>query len=125
MNHMTPDRFRALDLCVLSLLASLTLAAPAVAAEPLSLELVQTIPLKGAAGRLDHLALDVRGKRLFIANLSNNSLDVVDLKAGKLVKQVPGSGRFRGSPMSRTPTASSWATEWTAPATSSTARAMN
>jgi DNA-binding beta-propeller fold protein YncE len=33
---------------------------------------------------------------LFVANTCNNSLDVVDLKAGALLKQVPGQGRIRG-----------------------------
>lgn len=65
-------------------------------AEPTALELVQTIPLKGAAGRLDHLALDAKGERLFIANLSNNSFDIVDLKAGKLVKQIPNQQKIQG-----------------------------
>jgi hypothetical protein len=68
----------------------------ATAAEPPTLELIQTIPLQGAAGRLDHLALDARGSRLFIANLSNNSFDIVDLKAGKLIKQVPGQRKIQG-----------------------------
>jgi YVTN family beta-propeller protein len=75
---------------------SLTVAVGATAAEPAALELVQTIPLKGKAGRLDHLGIDTRGNRLFVANLSNNSLDVVDLKAGKLVKQVPDQRRIQG-----------------------------
>ncbi len=79
-----------------TLLAGLLLAVPTSAAGPAPLELVQTIPLKGAAGRLDHLALDARGNRLFIANLSNNSLDVVDLKAGKLVQQVPRQRKIQG-----------------------------
>src|SRR5207253_9692614 len=60
------------------------------------LELDQTIPLKGAAGRFDHLALDSRANRLFIANLANNSLDIVDLKAGKLVKQIPDQQKIQG-----------------------------
>jgi DNA-binding beta-propeller fold protein YncE len=60
------------------------------------LELVQTIPLQGKAGRLDHLALDARGLRLFVANLSNASLDVVDLRAGKLLKQIPGQRKIQG-----------------------------
>jgi DNA-binding beta-propeller fold protein YncE len=63
---------------------------------PPSLERVQTIALKGPVGGLDHLAIDSRRGRLFVANTSNNSLDVVDLKAGKLFKQVPGQGRIRG-----------------------------
>ncbi len=65
-------------------------------AEPAALELVQTIPLKGEPGRLDHLALDAKGQRLFVANLSNNSLDVVDLRAGRLVKQLPGQRKIQG-----------------------------
>ena len=42
------------------------------------------------------VALDAKGGRLFIANLSNNSLDVVDLKAGKLVKQIPDQQKIQG-----------------------------
>jgi DNA-binding beta-propeller fold protein YncE len=57
---------------------------------------VATIALKGPVGGLDHLALDARRGRLFVANTSNNSLDIVDLKAGTLLKQVPGQGRIRG-----------------------------
>src|SRR5207253_444957 len=60
------------------------------------LELVQTIPLQGKPGRLDHLALDAKGQRLFVANLSNASLDVVDLRAGKLLKQIPGQRKIQG-----------------------------
>src|SRR5437867_2823400 len=60
------------------------------------LKLVQTIPLAGPAGRLDHLALDAGNGRLFVANMANASLDVVDLKAGKLVKQVPGQKGIQG-----------------------------
>jgi DNA-binding beta-propeller fold protein YncE len=66
------------------------------AAEPAALELRQTIPLESGTGRYDHLALDDAHGRLFLANLSNNSLDVVDLKAGKLVKQVPGQKKIQG-----------------------------
>jgi DNA-binding beta-propeller fold protein YncE len=65
-------------------------------AEPATLELIQTISLKGASGRLDHAAIDSEHGRLFVANLSNNSLDVVDLKAGKLVKQIPDQRKIHG-----------------------------
>jgi DNA-binding beta-propeller fold protein YncE len=68
----------------------------ATGAEPATLELLQTIPLKGAAGRLDHLAIDGKHARLFVANLSNNSLDIVDLKAGKLIKQIPDQKKIQG-----------------------------
>jgi DNA-binding beta-propeller fold protein YncE len=78
------------------LLAALALAGCGAAAEPKTLELVGTIPMKGEPGRLDHLALDAKGQRLFVANLSNNSLDVIDLKGGKLVKQITGQRKIQG-----------------------------
>src|SRR5262249_39083477 len=73
-------------------IASLALVVPegAGAADAPSLELVQTIVLKGKAGKLDHLAIDSKRGRLFLANTTNGTLDVVDLKAGKLLKQVTG-----------------------------------
>jgi DNA-binding beta-propeller fold protein YncE len=58
--------------------------------------LVQTIPLKGAVGNLDHLAVDAKGGRLFVANKANNTLDVVDLKTGNLVKQIPDQTKVSG-----------------------------
>ncbi len=68
----------------------------APAAEPSSLELTQTIVLKGKAGKLDHLALDAKRDRLLLANTTNGTLDVVDLKAGKLLKQVAGQSGIQG-----------------------------
>ena len=59
----------------------------AVAAEPL--RLVQTIALPGVAGRIDHLAVDVGRQRLFVAALGNNTLEIVDLKAGRRVRTIP------------------------------------
>jgi YVTN family beta-propeller protein len=96
MNDHAPTGPRTQAKLTACLLASLALVGLASAAEPAVLQLIQTIPLKGALGRLDHLALDAKGGRLFIANLSNNSLDVVDLKAGKLVKQIPGQNKIQG-----------------------------
>jgi hypothetical protein len=49
---------------------------------------VQTLALKGPAGKLDHLALDAKRQRLFVANTANDTLDVLDLKSGKLIAQV-------------------------------------
>ena len=52
--------------------------------------------LKGKAGGLDHLALDAKRDRLFLANKANNTLDVVDLKDGKLLKQMPNQTGIQG-----------------------------
>jgi DNA-binding beta-propeller fold protein YncE len=79
----------------LIVLSALLPAAVATAAEP-AFKLVQTISLRGPAGRLDHLALDAKNGRLFVANMANASLDVVDLKAGKLLKQVPDQKGIQG-----------------------------
>src|SRR4051812_28577025 len=65
-------------------------------AETPALELTQTIVLKGKAGKLDHLALDAKRERLFLANTTNGTLDVVDLKQGKLLKQVKGQTGIQG-----------------------------
>jgi DNA-binding beta-propeller fold protein YncE len=74
-------------------LAVVAFAGPAAAGE---LDLVQTIVLKGKAGKLDHLGLDAKRDRLFLANTTNGTLDVVDLKAGKLLKQVSGQSGIQG-----------------------------
>jgi DNA-binding beta-propeller fold protein YncE len=54
------------------------------------LKLVQTIPLPDVAGRIDHLSCDVRNRRLFVAALGNNTLEVIDLKAGRRAHTIRG-----------------------------------
>src|SRR5215831_13766985 len=53
------------------------------AQSPRPLELVQTIPLPDVRGRIDHLAVDLDGERLFVAALGNDSVEVIDLRAGR------------------------------------------
>jgi WD40 repeat protein len=60
------------------------------AQEKQALKLVQTIPLPGVTGRLDHMGVDPERKRLFVAAVSNNSLEVVDLTDGKVIKSLTG-----------------------------------
>jgi hypothetical protein len=61
---------------------------------PLILE--QKIPLGKVSGRIDHLALDLERHRLFVAELGNNSVGVVDLDAGRLVRNLSGFKRPQG-----------------------------
>lgn len=56
----------------------------------IALRLVQTIPLPGVEGRIDHMAVDVASQRLFVAALGNNSVEVVDLRAGKRARSLTG-----------------------------------
>src|SRR5437667_6386041 len=60
------------------------------------LRLVQTISLPNVKGRIDHMDVDVKGKRLFVAGLENGSLEVVDLQAGKWVRSIPGFEKPQG-----------------------------
>ena len=60
-------------------------------------------PLKGKAGDLDHLALDAKRDRLLLANKANNTLDVVDLKEGKLIEQKPNQTAIQGVAYVRRP----------------------
>jgi YVTN family beta-propeller protein len=53
-----------------------------------SLSLVQTIPLPNVTGRIDHLGVDKKGQRLFVAELGNNSVDIIDLSGGKRISSV-------------------------------------
>jgi YVTN family beta-propeller protein len=39
-------------------------------------------------GRIDHLSVDVKGKRLFVAALGNNSVEVLDLATGKKIQSI-------------------------------------
>src|SRR2546426_5873170 len=54
------------------------------------LRLIQTVPLPGVEGRIDHLAVDLAGQRLFMAALGNNTVEVIDLKKGQRVHSVSG-----------------------------------
>ncbi len=83
---------RVLGLFVALVTVSVMGALPAE--EPL--ELVQTIVLKGRQGKLDHVNVDNKHNRLLLANKVNNTVDVVDLAAGKLMKQIPNQQGSQG-----------------------------
>ena len=67
------------------------------AADPSAfLTLEKTIPLENVDGRIDHLAVDIPGARLFVAALGNNTVEVVDLKAGKKLESLKGFAEPQG-----------------------------
>jgi hypothetical protein len=68
---------------------------PTQAADTL-LALDKTIPLPGVEGRIDHMTVDVAGQRLFMAALGNNTVEVLDLKSGKLIQSVSGFAEPQG-----------------------------
>lgn len=82
--------FRALFACS-GLLAS---AQAQETNSPLVLD--KTIPLEKVEGRIDHMAVDVAGQKLFVAALGNNTVEVLDLKAGKKIQSLPGFAEPQG-----------------------------
>lgn len=61
-----------------------------------SLRLVQTIAMPDVKGRIDHMDVDVKGQRLFVAGLENGSVEVIDLRAGKWSESIPGFKKTQG-----------------------------
>ena len=61
---------------------------------PLILE--AKIPLGQVSGRIDHLGIDLERKRLLVAELGNNSLGVVDLAAGRVLRRITGLSEPQG-----------------------------
>jgi len=66
------------------------------AQDKVPLRLVQTIPMPNVKGRIDHMDVDVKGRRLFVAGLENGSLEVVDLQSGKWLKSIAGFKKTQG-----------------------------
>jgi DNA-binding beta-propeller fold protein YncE len=63
-------------------------AAVAQATAPLTVE--SKISLGDIRGRIDHLAVDVSRQRLYVAELGNDTVGVVDLRERKLVRTLAG-----------------------------------
>jgi DNA-binding beta-propeller fold protein YncE len=61
-----------------------------------ALKLVQTIPLPEVDGRIDHFAIDVKGRRAFLAALAKNTIEVVDLRVGRVNHTIPGFAKPQG-----------------------------
>src|SRR6266480_2355176 len=60
------------------------------------LKLTQTIALPGVEGRIDHVAFDAAGERLFVCALGNNTVEVLDLRKGERIHSITGLGAPQG-----------------------------
>lgn len=52
------------------------------------LRLIQTISLAGVDGALDHMAMDVKGRRLFVPAEQHGTIEVLDLTTGKRIHTI-------------------------------------
>src|SRR5947207_12101923 len=84
---------RALLLIAMATLPAM--AAAQTAGAPVVLE--AKIALGDVSGRIDHLSIDLKRQRLFVAELGNNSLGVVDLAAGKVLRRIGGLSEPQGA----------------------------
>lgn len=57
---------------------------------PAMLRLEEKIPLGNVRGRIDHLAIDLARRRLFVAELGNDTVGIVDLEQRKTLRTLAG-----------------------------------
>jgi hypothetical protein len=69
---------------------------PTRAEEPLAIQLEAKMPLGNVAGRIDHMAVDLKRRRLFIAELGNNTVGVVDLASAAVAHRLSGFDEPQG-----------------------------
>ncbi|MEI7687569.1 MAG: hypothetical protein WCL32_21385 [Planctomycetota bacterium] len=80
----------------ISLLVLFAVARTALTQEP-PLEKIMTIPLHGReAKKLDHMAFDAKRDRLLVANMANRTFDVIDVKNGKLLREIGDQKGIQG-----------------------------
>lgn len=81
---------------MLATLIGMALATPGWAADPPPLMLEAKIPLGTVSGRIDHFAFDPDRQLLFVAELGNDSVAVVDLEERKVVHRIAGLSEPQG-----------------------------
>lgn len=65
-------------------------------AQPAPLALEGRIALNDTQGRIDHMAVDIGRKRLFVAELGNGTVDVIDLAMGTVIRRLAGLKKPQG-----------------------------
>jgi len=77
-------------------LVGMLLTAAGRAQDPPPLVLEAKVPLGAVAGRIDHFAFDADRQLLFVAELGNNSVGIVDLKERKVLRRLTGLSEPQG-----------------------------
>ena len=70
--------------------------APTAKAQAVPMILEAKIPLGGIKGRIDHLAFDPTRSRLYVAELGNDSVAIIDLQARRVIRTVTGFDKPQG-----------------------------
>src|ERR1700737_295058 len=56
------------------------------------MKLVQSIPLPNVEGYFDHMDVDTKGQRLFLPGEHQRTIEVIDLRSGKVIHTITGFG---------------------------------
>ncbi len=88
---------------ICNITAVLVLALTPVAGQTLSttvrtqpLLLTGADPLPSVQGRIDHFGFDSKEGRLFLSTFGNNSVEVIDIGAGRVVRSIGGVPKPQG-----------------------------
>jgi YVTN family beta-propeller protein len=61
-----------------------------------ALQLTARVPMVSVRGRIDHLGVDVKGNRLFVAALGNDTVEVIDVASHKAIRSLRGFSEPQG-----------------------------
>jgi len=84
-----PNRISAMMAFTLALLVARD-HAMAQSPDTSGLRLEAKIPIGNVSGRIDHMAIDLARQRLFVAELGNNTVGVVDLNSRNVIRTLAG-----------------------------------
>jgi YVTN family beta-propeller protein len=90
------SRWRRMTTAVLTAVALGGAAALAQSGDKPPLQLEAKILLGDVRGRIDHMAVDLKRQRLFVAELGNDSVGVVDLANRSMVRTISGLNEPQG-----------------------------
>lgn len=60
------------------------------------LKLIKEIPLPDVKGRIDHMDIDLKAQIIYLSDLGNNSLKIIDLQKGKVIQSIAGLSEPQG-----------------------------
>jgi DNA-binding beta-propeller fold protein YncE len=88
--------FRVVLLFVLTAAAMAASAGASAQSNNATLRIEAKIPLGDVRGRIDHMAADINRRRLFVAELGNNTVGIVDVELGKVLQVLGGQKEPQG-----------------------------
>jgi DNA-binding beta-propeller fold protein YncE len=88
--------FRTVLVIALAAVGTLLAATACAQSSEAALRIEAKIPLGEVRGRIDHMAADINRRRLFVAELGNNTVGVVDIGQAKVLQVLGGMKEPQG-----------------------------